>query len=136
MIWLFISPKCTYFFQAYIRLESRVKYVWASVVEGWVIYQEVIRDIVQVKSKHGERSRGDCRFSKHDYRASEKLTHHPSQRMESTDRVNGCGWLINRGRSERYRQIMDSIYRLYYYNFTYYILELFILFVCRNQINN
>ncbi|WZZ24942.1 hypothetical protein YC2023_008343 [Brassica napus] len=52
----------------------------AGVVKGWVTYREVIRDTVRVRPKHGERSGGDCRVSKQDFRALEKLTNRPLER--------------------------------------------------------
>ncbi|WZY85683.1 hypothetical protein YC2023_032067 [Brassica napus] len=45
-------------------------------------YRKVIRDTVQVRSKYKEMSCGDCRTSKHDFRALEKLTHRPSDGIE------------------------------------------------------
>ena len=52
-------------------------------MKGYVTYQEVIFDTVRVKPKHGERSRGDCRVSKHDFRALKKLTHRPLELKEA-----------------------------------------------------
>lgn len=37
----------------------------------------MIRDTVRVWLKHGERSCGDCRVSKQNFQAFEKLTHQP-----------------------------------------------------------
>lgn len=34
-----------------------------------------------VRSKHKERSYKDCRVTKQDFQSSEKLIHHPSNRM-------------------------------------------------------
>lgn len=36
----------------------------ARVVEGYVTFRKVIRDIVRVMSKHGEKSCGDCNVSR------------------------------------------------------------------------
>ena len=40
---------------------STVKRACTGIVEGWVTYREVIRDIVRLRPKHGKRSGGDCR---------------------------------------------------------------------------
>lgn len=41
-----------------------------------------IRDTVQVRSKYKKMSCGDCKASKHDFLALEKLTHRSSDEME------------------------------------------------------
>lgn len=50
------------------------------IMKQWMIYLEVIRDTVRVRPKHEERSCGDCRVSKHDFCALEKLMHQPLER--------------------------------------------------------
>lgn len=59
--------------------------------------QEVISDIVLVRSKYEEISCGDCKVSKQRFRALEKLMHCTLDGMESTSRVNGHGRSISRG---------------------------------------
>ena len=56
LIWLPMSPKLTYFLRHTSVKNSRVKRAWAGVVKRWVTYQEVIRDSVRARPKHGERS--------------------------------------------------------------------------------
>ena len=75
-----------------------------------MIYREVIRDTVRVMPKHGERSGGDCRDNKQDFWVLEKLTYRPSDGIESTCRVNGRGWPISRGRSERYIKVFQFFF--------------------------
>ncbi|WZZ26277.1 hypothetical protein YC2023_009678 [Brassica napus] len=47
-----------------IWISNKIDEPNSGVVEGWVTYQEVIRDSVRVRPKHGKRSGGDCRASK------------------------------------------------------------------------
>ena len=48
-----------------------------------------------MRLKHGKRSRGDCRVSKRDFRALEKLTHCLPEEMGPTGRESGCGWPLD-----------------------------------------
>lgn len=73
-----MSSKCAYLFVHTSIWNSRIKSVLAVVIEGWVTYWEVFRDIAWVRPKHGKYLCGDYSVSKQDYRASEKLTHRPS----------------------------------------------------------
>ncbi|WZY85686.1 hypothetical protein YC2023_032070 [Brassica napus] len=77
-----ISGELSLYLPSDLQLNSKVKHAWAGIVKGWVTYRKVIRDTVQVRSKYKEMSCGDCRTSKHDFRALEKLTHRPSDGIE------------------------------------------------------
>ena len=68
-------------------------------------YRKVIRDIVGVRPKHGERSGGDCRVSKQWFQVFGKFTHRLFERDESTGRESGRVWPISRGWLERYRVV-------------------------------
>lgn len=73
LIWLYISPKLTYFFRHTSIENFIVKHVWDKVIEGWVIYRKVICDSVRVRSKHEKKSCDDCRISKQWFRIFEKI---------------------------------------------------------------
>lgn len=81
----------------------RVKRDWNEKIEWCMTYREMICDIMQVKPKYGEMSRSNYKISKHDFRTSKKLIHHPSHGMEPTDWMNGRERPINRGLSEHYK---------------------------------
>lgn len=68
-----MSPKCTYLFRHTSVYNSRIKRILVGIVEEWMNYRKVIRNIVRVKPKHGEKSYGDCMVSKHDFRDSQKI---------------------------------------------------------------
>ena len=82
---------------------SRVKCDWTGVVEGWMTYRKVIRDIVWVRPKCGERSCDDYKISKQWFRALKNLCTDRWNRIRPTGGVSGCGWSIRCGRSERYK---------------------------------
>lgn len=69
--------------------------------KDWVTFQEVIPDIVRVRPKHKNMSCDDWRISKQWFQTLAKLTHYPSDGIESTG-VNGRGKPICLEQPERY----------------------------------
>ena len=67
--------------------------------------------IMRVRAKYGKMSCDDCRVSKHDFRALEKLTHCPSHKMGSQTEWAGIGGLLAVGGSRRYKNV-DAFFKL------------------------
>lgn len=82
---------------------SRIKRIWVGLVERLMTNRKVIRDIVRVRPKHGKISCSDFMVSKHNLRASQKLTYQSSCIMGRTGRESGCRNPISRGWSGRYK---------------------------------